>query len=88
MKYQRLGEISEIINDSRVKLSGVSYWSLTDNIDSNLERVRANLLSKGIIDNINQVPTVCGGLMPTSQQYANIMGQNNYQNPSEHHHKM
>lgn len=88
LKHQRLGEISEIINNSGVKLSGVSYWSLTDNIDSNLERVRTNLLNKGIITNINQVPTVCGGLMPTSQQYANIMRQNNYQNPSEHHHKM
>lgn len=88
MKNQRLREISQIINNSGVKLSGISYWSLTDNIDCNLERVRTNLLNKGIITNINQVPTVCGGLMPTSRQYANIMKQNNYQNTSEFHHKI
>lgn len=70
IKKQRLGEISSIINNSGVRLSGISYWSLTDKIDCNLERVRTNLLNKGIITNIHQVPTVCGGLMPTSSQYA------------------
>lgn len=72
MKRERIDSISSIINNSGVRLNGVSYWSLTDNIDCNLERVRTNLLKKGIINDISQVPTVCGGLMPTFQQFANI----------------
>ena len=66
-KKQRLDSISSIINDSGVKLSGVSYWSLTDKVDCNLERVRTNLLKKGIINNIDEVPTVCGGLISTDK---------------------
>lgn len=58
IKKQRLGEISTIINNSGVRLSGISYWALTDKIDCNLERVRTNLLNKGIITNINKIPTV------------------------------
>lgn len=88
IKKQRLGEISTIINNSGVRLSGISYWSLTDKIDCNLERVRTNLLNKGIITNINQVPTVCGGLIPTTSQYVNVIEENNYQNVSENHHKL
>ena len=72
-KKERIEMISNIINNSQVKLSGVSYWSLTDNIDCNLERVRTNLLKKGIINNINQVPTVCGGLIPTYKNNTLIM---------------
>lgn len=72
MKRERIDSISSIINNSGVRLTGVSYWSLTDNIDCNLERVRTNLLKKGIINDISQVPTVCGGLMLTFRQFANI----------------
>ena len=38
-KDRKILEISRVINESGVKLSGVSYWSLTDGIDSNLERI-------------------------------------------------
>lgn len=72
-KKERIDSISSIINNSGIKLDGVSYWSLTDNIDCNLERVRTNLLSKGMISGIEQVPTVCGGLIPTSEQYVNAI---------------
>ena len=72
MKRDRINSISSIINNSGVKLNGISYWSLTDNVDCNLERVRTKLLSKGIISDIGQVPTVCGGLIPTSLQYTNL----------------
>ncbi len=77
MKRERIDTISAIINNSGVKLNGVSYWSLTDTIDCNLERVRTNLLNKGTINNCNQIPTVCGGLIPISQQYANIINNGN-----------
>lgn len=76
MKRGRIDSISSIINNSGVKLNGISYWSLTDHIDCNLERVRTNLLNKGIINDIRQVPTVCGGLIPTSQQYINAINHN------------
>ncbi len=77
MKRDRIASISSIINNSGVRLNGISYWSLTDNIDCNLERVRTNLLNKRIIKNINEVPTVCGGLFPTSKEYLK-----SYNNPN------
>ncbi len=77
MKKDKINNISSIINDSGVRLDGVSYWSLTDNIDCNLERVRTNLLNKGIISDISQVPTACGGLIPTSLQYTNLYNNTN-----------
>ena len=45
-KHQKIGEISNIIRESGVQLEGISYWSLTDGIDCNLERVRTNYLSE------------------------------------------
>ncbi len=71
LKKDKINNISTIINDSMIKLDGVSYWSLTDNIDCNLERVRTNLLKKGEISNIDEVPTVCGGLFPSFDKYVN-----------------
>lgn len=67
IKRKQIEMISKIINDSGVNLSGISYWSLTDGIDCNLERLRTNLLEKGIITDINQITTACGGLIPTHQ---------------------
>lgn len=69
MKKEKINLISSIINNSSVKLLGVSYWSLIDIIDFNLERIRTNLLNNGTIKNINEVPTVCGGLIPTNNKY-------------------
>lgn len=73
MKKEKVEKISSIINDVSIKLDGISYWSLTDNIDCNLERVRTNLLNKNMIKDINEIPTVCGGLFPTSKEYVNSM---------------
>ena len=67
IKSKQIEQISRIIRESGVNLSGVSYWSLTDGIDCNLERIRTNLLQKGLINDINQIPTACGGLIPTHQ---------------------
>ncbi len=76
-KRRKISEdISPIIRKSGVRLSGVSYWSLTDNVDCNLERVRTNLLGSGRIHDASEVPTVCGGLMPTSSVYSKL-----YRNP-------
>ena len=46
-KHQKIGEISSIISESGVHLDGISYWSLADGIDCNLERVRSNYLADG-----------------------------------------
>ena len=67
-KEKNISEISSAINESGVKLSGVSYWSLTDGIDCNLERIRSNALSNHQISNVNEIPTVCGGLIPTHKK--------------------
>ena len=66
-KDKKILEISNVINDSGVILSGVSYWSLTDGIDSNLERIRTNALNNHQISTPGEIPTVCGGLIPTSK---------------------
>lgn len=66
-KRQKINGISKVIMDSGVDLSGLSYWSLTDGIDCNLERLRTNLLERGEISDIQQIPTACGGLIPTHQ---------------------
>ena len=67
-KHQKIEEISDIIRESGVQLDGISYWSLTDGTDCNLERVRTNYLSDGSITDIHQIPTACGGLFPTHKK--------------------
>lgn len=67
-KDKKISEISSVIRESGVKLSGISYWSLTDGIDCNLERIRSNALANHEISNINEIPTVCGGLIPTHKK--------------------
>ena len=67
-KDKKISEISSVINESGVKLSGVSYWSLTDGIDCNLERIRSNALSNHQISNVSEIPTACGGLIPTHKK--------------------
>lgn len=64
-KDKKIFEISNVIRESGVKLSGISYWSLTDGIDCNLERIRSNALADHQISNVSEIPTVCGGLIPT-----------------------
>ena len=68
-KEEKLSLISNVINNSGVNLEGVTYWSLTDELDHNLERIRTNsLLNKEIID-VSEIPTACGGLIPTHKKY-------------------
>lgn len=67
-KGKKISEISKVIDLLGVKLSGVSYWSLTDGIDSNLERLRSNALKNHEISDITQIPTACGGLISTHKR--------------------
>lgn len=67
-KDKKIFEISNVIRESGVKLSGISYWSLTDGIDCNLERIRSNALADHQISNVSEIPTVCGGLIPTHKK--------------------
>lgn len=81
--YKKKGEkiqlISSIINEVGIKLDGISYWSLTDLTDCNLERVRTQLLDEKIIGDINEFTTACGGLFPTYIKYKNIKNNNQYE---------
>lgn len=67
-KDKKISEISSVIRESGVRLSGISYWSLTYGIDCNLERIRSNALANHEISNVNEIPTVCGGLIPTHKK--------------------
>lgn len=61
-KQEKIGVVSDIINQSFVCLSGVSYWSLTDTIDHNLERIKTDLIQSGYPLMASQLKTVYGGL--------------------------
>ena len=65
LKAAKIKAISDIINNSGVNMDEIYYWSLTDGIDFNLERIRSELLREGKIETIEEIPTVCGGLFPT-----------------------
>ncbi len=67
IKKEKINEISQIINNSGVKLSGVSYWALTDGIDFNLERIRSDFLKEEKIKNSTEIPSAFGGLFSTHQ---------------------
>ena len=67
-KLANIAEISRIINESGVTLSGVSYWSLTDGIDFNLERMRSELHKTNPEADLKSIPTACGGLIPTHKK--------------------
>lgn len=92
-KHQKIKEISDIIRESGVQLDGISYWSLTDGTDCNLERVRTNCLSDGSITDIHQIPTACGGLFPThkklikQQEYVSSETQNLENFDASHKHR-
>ena len=75
-KDKKISEISNVIRDSEVKLLGITYWSLTDGIDSNLERIRSDALSSHQISNVSEIPTVCGGLIPTHKKLIENSGLN------------
>lgn len=68
MKKERINNISSIIVKSGVRLDGISYWSLTDRIDCNLERVRMRLLDKKLITDVKEIPSTCGGLIATLKE--------------------
>ena len=57
-KEKKIASISNIINNSGVNLSGVSYWALTDRTDFNIERLKDE-------SKLSFIPCVCGGLFPT-----------------------
>jgi len=68
-KDKKILEISHIINSLGIDLKGITYWSLTDGIDCNLERIRTTLLKQGKIRDIKDIPTACGGLIPTHKKF-------------------
>ena len=64
----KMQEVSKVIKDSGVKLSGVSYWSLTDHLDHNIERNRTESLKEGSILHGITIPTACGGFFTTHKK--------------------
>ncbi len=64
----KMQEVSQVIANSGVKLAGVSYWSLTDHLDHNIERNRSESLKEGSILHGITIPTACGGFFPTHKK--------------------
>ena len=56
-----MDEVSDIIRDSGVKLGGLTYWSITDKLDHNLERIRTDLYRGGKTIAAESLETVCAG---------------------------
>ena len=68
IKEYYIQAISNIIKESGVKLEGISYWSLTDGIDCNTERIKDEA-KDGKVEGIDKdnIPefSALGGLFPT-----------------------
>lgn len=68
IKEYMMQAISNVIKESNVKLEGISYWSLTDGIDCNTERLLEEA-KKGKVEGIDKdnIPefSALGGLFPT-----------------------
>lgn len=47
-KSKKISEISQIIQNSGVKLEGVTYWSISDTLDHNLQRTNQNTWKNGL----------------------------------------
>lgn len=41
-KSKKIAEISQIITNSEVELEGLTYWSISDTLDHNLQRTNQN----------------------------------------------
>ena len=60
-KGVKLDEISDVIRESGVRLDGVTYWTITDKFDHNLERIRTDLYTDGKSVAASSLETVCSG---------------------------
>ena len=60
-KGVKLDEISDVIRESGVRLDGVTYWTITDKFDHNLERIRTDLYTDGKTVAAESLETVCSG---------------------------
>ena len=49
-KYQsqKIKEISDAINETEIQIEGITYWSVSDKIDHNLERTNTATYQKGL----------------------------------------
>lgn len=47
-KSKKMNELSQIIKNSGVKLEGLTYWSISDTLDHNLQRTNQNTWKSGL----------------------------------------
>lgn len=67
-KQDMINNIIAIINESGIKLSGISYWSLIDKMDHNLERIRDELYISGKDEEAEKIDSVYSGLYSSSKR--------------------
>lgn len=47
-KEQKIKEISDAINETEIQIEGITYWSVSDKLDHNLERTNTATYQKGL----------------------------------------
>ena len=47
-KKMRMKEISKVIEETGIQLEGVTYWSISDTLDHNLERTNRKTFEQGL----------------------------------------
>lgn len=53
-KSMRIDEISKAIGETRIQLDGITYWSISDTLDHNLERTNRKTYEQGLQRDIAQ----------------------------------
>lgn len=47
-KSMKINEISKAIEDTKIQLDGITYWSISDTLDHNLERTNRKTYEQGL----------------------------------------
>lgn len=75
-KSIEMDKLSDIISESGVKLDGITYWTIIDKLDHNLERIRKALYEDGLVVDAESIETVCAGRVidtdTDAKKYENI----------------
>ncbi len=61
LKSTLMSKISDVIRNSNCNLTGVSYWTIIDKSDHNLERIRTSLIEEGREVDAYSLESVCAG---------------------------
>lgn len=81
LKKIRMNEISKAIEETGVSLEGITYWSISDTLDHNLERTNRKTFEQGLQRNV--ATTRYAGLYSDFSKEQKIEYESNQQNTDE-----